>query len=520
MSPNDTNNDYVRIFDTTLRDGEQAPGNSMNLQEKLRIAKTLARLNVDIIEAGFPASSPGDFESVQMIAKTISGPTICGLARAVDGDIDTTAKAVEVAERSRIHTFIATSEIHMEHKLRMTPEQVLEAAKRAVSRARSQIDDIEFSCEDATRSDWNFLVKVFQAAIDAGATTLNVPDTVGYTIPEEYTKLITFLRQELQFGDDVVFSVHCHNDLGVAVANSLAGVQAGARQIECTINGIGERAGNTALEEVVMALRTRKAHYGIETRIDTKQLYPASRLLTQVTGSVVQANKAIVGANAFAHEAGIHQAGVLNNALTYEIIQPEDVGVTTNKLVLGKHSGRHAVSARLKELGFSLDQEQLDKAFRRFKELADSKKEIYDEDLEAIVADEVVRVPSKYALVSVNVASGTQLHPHATIGIQVADETILADASGDGPVDAALNALRKATGSDSKLTAYVVNAISGGTDAQGEVTVQVEDAGVKVRGQGAHTDIVIASARAYVNALNKLEHRKMPHQLRKAAGGP
>lgn len=499
---------HVRIFDTTLRDGEQAPGNSMNMAEKLRMAHQLAKLKVDVIEAGFPISSPGDFESVELIAKEVRGPIICGLARTDDADIDAAGKAIRHAERRRIHTFIATSPIHMQYKLRMKPAEVLAAAARAVKRATTYSSDVEFSCEDATRSDWEFLLKVYQTAINAGATTLNVPDTVGYTVPEEYGKLFRYLRENLTYGADVVFSAHCHDDLGMAVANAIAAVQNGARQVECTINGIGERAGNTSLEEVAMALELRKDVYGITTLLDLKQLYPSSRLLSQITGNSVQPNKAIVGANAFAHEAGIHQDGVLKNALTYEIMRPADVGVPANKLVLGKHSGRHAFRNRLEELGFDLDTDNLNKAFKRFKQLADQKKEIYDEDLEAIVADEIVRIPTKFELLAVNVASGTNMKPSATVALRVQGSEVRAFAHGDGPVDAALNAIKQLTGSTATMHEYVVAAISGGTDAQGVVTVRIEEHGITTSGKGSDTDIVVASAKAYLHALNKLAFRK------------
>ncbi len=512
--------DYVRIFDTTLRDGEQAPGNSMNMGEKLRLAHQLAKLNVDIIEAGFPASSQGDFDSVQLIAREVQGPVICGLARTDDGDIDAAGNAIKDAERRRIHTFIATSQIHMEYKLRMTADQVLDAAARAVERAVGFTSDVEFSCEDATRSDPEFLVKVYQAAINAGATTLNIPDTVGYSVPEKYGELFAYLRDNLVGTENVVFSAHCHDDLGLAVANSIAAIQAGARQVECTMNGIGERAGNTSLEEIAMALGMRNDVYGIETHVEKTQLYPTSRLLCQITGNTVQPNKAIVGANAFAHEAGIHQDGVLKNALTYEIMKPGDVGVPTNKLVLGKHSGRHAFRDRLESLGYELDQDNLNKAFKRFKQLADQKKEIYDEDIEAIVADEIVRIPTRFKLTSVNVASGTNMTPTATVSMEIEGTHVVASGTGDGPVDAALNAIKELTGTNAQMTQYVVAAISGGTDAQGEVTVRLDDDGNEVNGQGSDTDIVVASARAYVHALNKLAYRQLNVRHLESVTGP
>ncbi len=499
--------DVVRIFDTTLRDGEQAPGFSMNPEEKLRLAQQLARLRVDIIEAGFPASSEGDFESVRQIAKVVEGPTIAGLARASVRDIDRAWEAVREAGRHRIHTFIATSDIHMRYKLRMTEDEVYEAAAKAVAHARSRVADVEFSCEDATRSRPEFLVRVFQAAIDAGATTLNVPDTVGYTVPGEYGHLIRYLRENLRGLDGVVFSAHCHDDLGLAVANTVAGIEAGVRQVECTINGIGERAGNTSLEEIVMAMRLRRDVFGVDSGLDARQLYPASRLLCQITGTSVQPNKAIVGGNAFAHEAGIHQDGVLKHAQTYEIMKPEDVGVPANKLVLGKHSGRHAFRSRLAALGFDLGEDEIEKAFRRFKLLADQKKEIYDEDIEAIVADEVVRSGFRYELRHLWAESGSGVHPHARVTLEIDGETQTAEAEGDGPVDAALNAIKALTGTTAVMRRYAVAAISGGTDAQGEVSIRIEDNGRTVAGQASDTDIVIASAKAYVHALNKLAWR-------------
>jgi 2-isopropylmalate synthase len=500
--------DYLRIFDTTLRDGEQAPGYSMNVEEKVKMGLQLARLGVDVIEAGFPSSSPGDFEGVLRIAQEVKGPVICALARTTPEDIDRAYSALIPAERKRIHTFIATSEIHMKHKLKMTPDEVLEAAGRAVERARKYTEDVEFSCEDATRSDPEFLLKVYQRAIDAGAVTINVPDTVGYTVPLEFSQLIRFLKENLKGLEGVVISAHCHDDLGLAVANSIAAIEAGARQVECTINGIGERAGNASMEEIVMALKVRKDIFGIETGIDTRQIYPTSRLLCQITGHVIQPNKAIVGVNAFAHEAGIHQDGVLKYALTYEIMKPEDVGLTMNRLVLGKHSGRHAFRHRLEELGYYLEEEALNRAFQRFKQLADVKKEVFDEDLEALVAEEVIRIPYRYQLRSVNVASGTEMQPTATVVLDIDGKREVASATGNGPVDAALNAVKKITGTKAILEQYLVSAITGGTDAQGEVTVRLEEDGRVVLGQGSDTDIVVASAKAYVHALNKLAYRR------------
>jgi 2-isopropylmalate synthase len=481
----------------------------MNVEEKLRMAHQLARLRVDIIEAGFPMASEGDFEAVQAIARRVEGPKICGLARTSEKDIERAFDAVREAKFPAIHTFIASSDIHMKYKLKMTRDQVLAEAKRAVTQAKSYVDHVEFSAEDSTRSDWEFLVELFQTAVDAGATTINVPDTVGYTTPGEYAALIEHLKGNIKGIDKVVISVHCHNDLGLAVANSLMAVKAGARQVECTINGIGERAGNAAMEEIVMALKTRQEVFNADTNIDTLQIAHSSRLLTQVTGMVVQPNKAIVGANAFAHEAGIHQDGVLKQRLTYEIMTPESIGLDTNKLVLGKHSGRHAFRDRLKSLGYELAEEALNDAFRKFKALADKKKEVFDEDIEALVAEEVVRNKGyRFKLVSCNVASGTDMLPTATVQVEVDGEAMKSTSNGDGPVDAALNAIRKITETQVKMLQYAVNSISGGTDAQGEVTVRLELDGKTALGQGAHTDIVVASAKAFVNALNKLEYRR------------
>ena len=499
--------DRIRIFDTTLRDGEQSPGCSMNVEEKLRVAHQLARLRVDVIEAGFPIASEGDFEAVQAIARTVEGPIICGLARTSERDIERCFEAVKEAKFPGIHTFIATSDIHMEYKLKMSREQVLKEAKRAVTQARSYVDHVEFSAEDATRSDWEFLVEVFQVALDAGARTLNVPDTVGYTTPGEYGALIEHLRKNLRGIEEAVLSVHCHNDLGLAVANSLMAVRAGARQVECTINGIGERAGNAAMEEIVMAIKTRPEVFDVETNIDTTQIYHASRLLTQVTGMLVQPNKAIVGANAFAHEAGIHQDGMLKQRLTYEIMTPESIGLDKTRLVLGKHSGRHAFRDRLLGLGYELEAERFEEAFKNFKALADKKKEIFDEDLEAIVAEELRSDVFRYRLLGCNVAAGTEMLPTATVSLEIDGEVQKGTANGDGPVDAALNAIRQVVQTEAQMLQYTVNGISGGTDAQGEVTVRLGHNGKTALGQGAHTDIVVASAKAYLNALNKLEYR-------------
>ncbi len=499
----------ILIFDTTLRDGEQSPGCSMNLKEKITLARQLERLGVDILEAGFPIASEGDFESVKAIADSLERTCVAGLARTSDADIDRAGEALAKARHPRIHTFIATSDIHLEHKLRMGREQVLEEVDRAVRRARGFTDDVEFSAEDATRTDWDYLVQVFKAAIDAGATTLNVPDTVGYTTPVEYHELIRYLRAHVPGSDDVIFSLHCHNDLGLAVANSLAAVQAGARQVECTVNGIGERAGNTAMEEVVMALKTRPDHYeGLDTGIVTTEIYPTSRMLSSIIGIPVQPNKAIVGDNAFAHEAGIHQHGVLNAAITYEIMTPQSIGRPSNELVLGKHSGRHAFRDRLAELGYDLEDAEFQKAFKRFKDLADRKKSIYNEDLEALVADSVGRQEGRFALADLVITSGTFATPTATIELQVDGEPHKATAQGDGPVDAVFKAITEVTQTKCELEQYQVKAITGGMDAQGEVTVTISDEGRRVIGHGAHTDVIVASGRAYVNAINKLEWHK------------
>ena len=494
----------IRIFDTTLRDGEQSPGASMNIEEKLRIAHQLEKLNVDVIEAGFPIASEGDFEAVKKIAKSLKNPQIAGLSRASDQDIDRAWEALKYAgERGRIHTFIATSDIHMQYKLKMSEDQVLEAAVKAVERAAGYTPNVEFSAEDAVRTRLPFLARIIEAVIAAGAKTVNIPDTVGYTIPSEYFNIIRYLKENVANIEQAIISVHCHNDLGLAVANSLAAIQAGAEQVECTINGIGERAGNCSLEEVVMTLRTRQDIMPFTTNVATEHIYAASKLLSTITGIVIQPNKAIVGANAFAHEAGIHQHGVLMDKSTYEIMTPESIGLNTNKLVLGKHSGRHAFIERLKELGYDLSREDIDRAFVRFKTLADKKKEIFDEDLDAIVADEIIRVPERYKLLQMNVSSGSFAAPTATVEMEIEGKVKKNAAMGDGPVDATFKAIKKLTRSQAKLVSFTVGAITGGTDAQGECTVRLEEGGREVLGQGAHPDIIVASAKAYVNALNK-----------------
>jgi 2-isopropylmalate synthase len=501
--------DLIRIFDTTLRDGEQSPGCSMNLTEKLTLARQLERLGVDVIEAGFPIASQGDFESVQAIAREMTETQVCGLARTGREDVERAAAAVEGAKKPRIHTFIATSDIHLEHKLRKSREQVLADVDRAVRQARGYVDDVEFSAEDATRSDPEYLVQVFETAIEAGASTLNVPDTVGYTQPEEYAALIRMLRERVPGADRAVFSVHCHDDLGLAVANSLAAVLAGARQVECTVNGIGERAGNTSMEEVVMAVKTRRDVYGaVDSKIHTTEIYPSSRMLSSIIGVSVQPNKAIVGDNAFAHEAGIHQDGVLKAPITYEILTPQSIGRPSNELVLGKHSGRHAFRERMIELGFELEGEEFQLAFQRFKDLADKKKTIFNEDLEAIVADSAMRTDERFALEELSILSGTFAKPTATVELLVDGESRKATALGIGPVDAVFKAIAELTETKCELERFQVTAITGGMDALGEVSVTVSEERRKVIGHGAHPDIIVASAKAYLHALNRLAWHK------------
>jgi 2-isopropylmalate synthase len=503
----------IRIFDTTLRDGEQSPGCSMNMAEKLTLARQLQRLGVDVIEAGFPIASDGDFESVRQIAREIEGVSVCGLARTGKLDVERAAEALEEARKPRIHTFIATSDIHLEYKLRMSREQVLDEVTRAVTQARGYVDDVEFSAEDATRSDRDYLVEVFTRALECGATTLNVPDTVGYTTPEEYASLIHYLREKIPDSDRAVFSVHCHNDLGLAVANSLSAVLAGARQIECTVNGIGERAGNCSLEEVVMAVATRPDVYGgIELGVNTREIYPSSRLLSSVTGVQVQPNKAIVGDNAFAHEAGIHQDGVLKATLTYEIMTPASIGKASNELVLGKHSGRHAFRDRLLELGFGIEGDEFERAFKRFKDLADAKKTIYNEDLEAIVADSVVTKEERFAFDELTITSGSASAPMAHVRLVVDGEPQSTVATGVGPVDAIFKAIADLTETTSELIKYQVHAVTSGLDAQGEVSVTIEEDGRRVIGNGVHEDVMVASAKAYVAAINRLEWHKKRRQ--------
>jgi 2-isopropylmalate synthase len=501
-----SSNDKLVIFDTTLRDGEQSPGASMTRDEKVRIAKALELMKVDVIEAGFPIASQGDFESVKAVAETIKHSTVCGLSRALDKDIDRAGEALKPAASSRIHTFIATSPIHMEKKLRMQPDAVLEQAVHAVKRACRFTDNVEFSPEDAGRSELDFLCRIIEAVIDAGATTINIPDTVGYNIPHQFGDLIKSLIERVPNSDKAIFSVHCHNDLGLAVGNSLAAVLNGARQVECTINGLGERAGNASLEEVVMAVRTRQDIFGCDSELDTTQIMRCSRLVSGITGFPVQPNKAIVGANAFAHESGIHQDGVLKNRETYEIMRAQDVGWSNNRIVLGKHSGRNAFKTRLQELNIDLTTElELNEAFSRFKDLADKKHEIYDEDLQALVADSNWSTENEhFKLLSLKVCSETGETPHAKLVLNIGGKECEASADGGGPVDAAFRAIETVVNSETQLQLYSVNNITSGTDAQGEVTVRLEKAGRIVNGQGADTDIVIASANAYINALNKL----------------
>ncbi len=494
----------IKIFDTTLRDGEQSPGASMNVEEKVMVAKQLGRLGVDIIEAGFAYSSPGDFEAIRRIAQEVEGPTICSLARARPEDITRAWEALKGAPRIRIHTFLSTSDIHLTHQFRMTREQALNRAVEMVQMARGYVEDVEFSPMDASRSDPTYLYEVIEAVIAAGAGTVNIPDTVGYAVPHEFGLLIRGIREKVKNSANAVISVHCHNDLGLAVSNSLAAVLEGAGQVECTINGIGERAGNTALEEVAMGLRTRRDFYQADTNIRTEEISKTSRLVSKITGMVVQPNKAIVGANAFAHASGIHQDGLLKDRSTYEIMRPESIGLVQSKLVMGKLSGRHAFRQRLEELGYTLTDEEVNKAFERFKRLADTKKEMYEEDLEVILSEEVTRIPERVVLTSLQIESGTNKVPTASVALEIDGKPVSQTGTGDGPVDAAYRTIAAMTQTKSRLLSYVVKAITGGTDAQGEVSVRLEEEGKTVTGHGADTDIIVASARAYLNALNKL----------------
>ncbi len=494
----------IKIFDTTLRDGEQCPGASLNIEEKLEVARQLARLNVDIIEAGFAIASPGDFESIKQVAEKIKGPIICSLARCKKEDIKRAAEAVKPAEKSRIHTFIGTSPIHMEKKLRMKPDQVVKQAVELVKYAKSFCPDIEFSAEDAGRSEKKFLYRIIKAVIEAGATTVNVPDTVGYTTPWEFGQLIEDIIKNVPEIKDIDLSVHCHNDLGLAVINSLAAVRAGATQVECTINGIGERAGNASLEEIVMNLETRKKFFTRETNIITKEIHKTSRLVSNLTGMIVQPNKAIVGANAFAHEAGIHQAGVLRARETYEIMTPESIGLKESKLVLGKHSGRNAFAKRLKDMGYTLEKGNLEKAFANFKKIADLKKDVTDRDLEAIAAEEIYVTEEAYKLDKIEIKSGTDVKPSAKLSLIYNGKKKEAKESGSGPVDAAYKAVQKIVGQKPKLVDYTIQAITGGTDALGEVTVRIKKDDRIFTGHGAHTDIIVASVKAYLAAINRM----------------
>ncbi|HEY2774068.1 MAG TPA: 2-isopropylmalate synthase [Candidatus Binatia bacterium] len=500
-------NDWVRIFDTTLRDGEQSPGCTMNVDEKLVIARQLEALGVDVIEAGFAAASPGDFDAVRAVASSVRGPVVLSLARPREGDIDSALEAVDCAENPGIHIFIATSDLHLEHKLNMSRQEVVDAAVWAVERAKRHVDYIEFSAEDASRSDIDYLVTVFGEVIRAGAVVCNVPDTTGYAVPAQLRDLFRTLRTRTPGGDRVIWSTHNHNDLGLAVANSLGAIEGGARQVECTINGIGERAGNTSMEEVVMALDTRRDHFGVTTRVKTKHIYPASQALSKTIGVAIAPTKPVVGANAFAHEAGIHQDGVMKNKLTYEIMRPESVGRLSNSIVLGKHSGRHAFVDRLRELGIDLGRVDVNDAFARFKDLADKKKDVFDEDLYAICADDSID-EGRFELRNVEVASTLHGGPRATVEVSVAGVVRRCTAEGDGIVDACYRAIKDATGIDPKLESYQVKGITGGTDAIGDVSCFVREDGVGVRGHGAHTDVVMASALAFIDALNRLEARR------------
>jgi len=498
----------IKIFDTTLRDGEQSPGASMNVQEKVTVAKQLARLGVDIIEAGFAFSSPGDFEAIKTIGNEVEGPVICSLARAREEDIRAAWEALKDAPKKRIHTFHSTSDIHLKYQFRVSREEALRRSIEMVSLARSFVDDVEFSPMDATRTDMGYLCEVIAAVIEAGASTVNIPDTVGYSIPSEFGAMIKAIHEKVGKIDKAVIAVHCHNDLGLSTANSLAAVLNGAGQIECTVNGIGERAGNCSMEEVVMALRTRRDIFNADTKINTEEIMRSSRLVTKITGISVQPNKAIVGANAFAHESGIHQDGLLKEKSTYEIIRPESIGLYSAKLVLGKHSGRHAFKTRLKELGYSLEGDELNEVFERFKKLADQKKEIFDEDIEALISEGVAKAPEIYSLVDLYIVSGVNQKPTAAIKLRAGDKVVDKLEYGDGPVDATYKAIASVTNTKSKLLKFEVKGITGGTDALGEVVVSLEEDGRAARGHGADTDIIVAAAKAYINALNKLEARR------------
>ena len=498
----------ITIFDTTLRDGEQSPGYSMNSAEKMHFASQLERLKVDVLEAGFPSSSEGDFESVQMIGKKVRNVEIAALARTSKEDIDAAWGAIKEAAHPRLHIFIATSDIHLQHKLKLNRDQVVTKAVEAVTYAKQFTDNIEFSAEDGSRTDRDFVCRIFEAAISAGATTVNLPDTVGYAIPSEFVDLIAYIKSNTPNIGKAILSVHCHNDLGLATANTLASIGAGARQVEVTVNGIGERAGNTSLEEVVMALHARRNYLNYFTEINTKEIYPSSHLLAMITGIPVQPNKAIVGANAFAHEAGIHQDGVLKHKATYEIMEPATIGLKANRLVMGKHSGRHAFRDRLKILGYDFSKSDIDLLFQKFKELADKRKEIVDEDLEVLVAEEILRVPDTYKLKYLNVTSGTATVPTATVQMEIEGKDQQKAGFGIGPIDATFNTIAKMTGAQSKLLNFSIDSLTGGTDAQGSVTVRLEEDGVQTLGKGNDPDIIVSGAKAYINGLNRLEHLK------------
>jgi 2-isopropylmalate synthase len=496
----------IKIFDTTLRDGEQSPGASMNVEEKIQVARQLVKLGIDIIEAGFPFASPGDFEAVKRIAAEVHGVTIAGLARAREEDIRSAWEAIMDAPLKRIHTFHSTSDIHLKYQFKVSREEALKRSAEMVRLARSLAQDVEFSPMDATRTEPEYLFDVIDAVIEAGASTVNIPDTVGYTTPDEFGSLIRRIRERM--GDRAVISVHCHNDLGLAVANSLAAILNGAGQVECTVNGIGERAGNCSMEEVVMGLLTRKDFFQATTRINTKEIIRTSRLVSRITGMPVQPNKAIVGANAFAHESGIHQDGLLKEKMTYEIIRPEDIGLKQTELILGKHSGRHAFKTRLTDLGYELSPEEIETSFQKFKHLADQKKYIFDEDIEALISEEVSKTPETYSLIDLSVSSGMKLKPSAAVKMRVDNSVVEEVGHGDGPVDAVYKAISSITGTKSSLLRFDVKGITGGTDALGEVIVTLEEDGRTVRGNGADTDIIIAAAKAYINGLNKLAVRK------------
>lgn len=504
MSESTSSGERIILFDTTLRDGEQSPGAAMNLEEKLLIAEALDQMGVDVIEAGFAAASEGDFKAVEAVAKQVKNATVCSLCRAVKGDIEAAGQAIKPAKRGRIHTFISTSPLHMKYKLKLEPEQVLEKIRESVSYARKFTDDVEWSCEDGSRTEHDFLYRSIETAIASGARTINIPDTVGYALPDEFAELVRLVKNNVPNIDQAVISVHCHNDLGLAVANSLAAVQAGARQIECTVNGLGERAGNAAMEEIVMALKTRQNSLPYTTGVDSQQITRASRLVSKITGFIVQKNKAIVGANAFAHASGIHQHGMLAHSETYEIMTPESVGLNASTLVMGKHSGRHAFEQKLNELGFKLGDNALNDAFARFKDLADRKKEVYDEDIIAIVSPQLHRKGESVGFGSVGIACGSQGAPTATLELTVDGEKKAVTATGNGPVDAIFNGIHELCPHDATLKLYQVHAVTQGTDAQAEVTVRLEKDGRVYNGHSADPDTLVATTRAYLHALNNL----------------